>query len=25
LRELAPGRFKACVRDDIPSLGGATP
>ena len=25
LREVAPGRLKACVRDDIPSLGGATP
>jgi len=25
LREVAPGRFKACVRDDILSLGGATP
>jgi len=25
LREVAPGRFKACLRDDILSLGGATP
>ena len=24
LREVAPGRFKACLRDDISSLGGAT-
>ena len=24
LREVAPGRFKACLRDDILSLGGAT-
>jgi len=25
LREVAPGRFKACVRDDILAIGGATP
>jgi len=25
LREVAPGRFKACLRDDILPLGGATP
>ena len=25
LREVAPGRFKACVRDDILPFGGATP
>jgi peptide/nickel transport system ATP-binding protein len=25
LREVAPGRFKACLRDDILSIGGATP
>jgi oligopeptide/dipeptide ABC transporter ATP-binding protein len=25
LREVAPGRFKACLRDDILAIGGATP
>ena len=25
LREVAPGRFKACIRDDLLPLGGATP
>jgi peptide/nickel transport system ATP-binding protein len=25
LREVAPGRFKACLRDDILPIGGATP
>ena len=25
LREVAPGRFKACLRDDLLPLGGATP
>jgi len=25
VREVAPGRFKACLRDDIASLGAATP